>query len=133
MAREWKLTVHGRAISKKNSRDTKARTGKRGQTLLFPGKSDRLKLFEKNATAMLQAQWDDETITDYVGIAMTVFYSGPEPDAFGPAETIFDCLEYARVVKNDRLLVPWGEPAIQRVRVEAGTERTEITLKEITV
>ena len=146
MSSRYKLTIEGRCYSKKNSRDIHTITEGGGRPILgmengrlvtkkpktrsYPGKGEKLKNYEAHATAQARLQWDGPPLEGPVRITLRIFFSGPTPDAFGPSETVFDVLEAAGVVKNDRQFVVWGMPAIDPIRVTPGTERVEIDLEK---
>lgn len=100
---------------------------------LFPGKSTKLKTYQEKAEFLMRLAWGKKTtLTDeFVGVTLRFYYSGPTPDALGPAETIFDCLQNAGVVENDRQLTPAGYPAILRFRVPKKQERVEIEIHDV--
>lgn len=120
------LTIPGHCYSLKTSR-TIFRNKATGR--MFPGKRKKLENYERQAVLFLRQAWGRRPpLAGTVLVSMVIYYSGPEPDAFGPAETVFDCLQKAEVVENDRQLVPSGTPAIARVHVCRAMERVEITL-----
>jgi Holliday junction resolvase RusA-like endonuclease len=125
-----KLIIHGHCLSKKNHRPIfRNPNGKP-----FLGKSKKLKIYERQAEAQLRAQRRLHGIQDPlqgdVACRLVVYYSGRRPDAFGPAETIYDLLEAAGVVEDDGQLVPWGEPAIELVHTVRLQERVEVFLSK---
>jgi hypothetical protein len=108
------LTIPGHCYSLKNHRPI-MRRGRRGKPFL--GKSIALKRYQARAVAALKDAWEPfETITAPVGISIELHYCGQAPDALGPAETIFDCLQLAGVVEDDVLLHPL---AIRRTHVKS--------------
>ena len=122
------LTIPGHCYSKKNHRPIRRnrRTGKR-----FLGKSDELTGYESLAVVLVRAQWSPRPpIETEVRVALRVWWWRAHPDALGPAETVYDILEHAGVVRNDRLIVPWGTPAIERIKVSSpAEERVEVELE----
>ena len=117
------LTVKGHCYSKKNHRPI-FRAGRRGRPFL--GKTNTLKQYENVALLQIKAQWGSwPALSSWVEVVLVIRFAGPTPDAFGPSETIFDCLQAAGVVKNDSLLCP---QAVIRERVKKGQEEVEIRL-----
>lgn len=120
------LSYPGRVLSKKNSRDT-AYNAKSGR--LFPGKSAALRSCEDALCLFFRSQWGGKPpLADEVFVAIVYWYSGPKPDAWGFAETVSDALQRARVVVDDRLLVPYGTPAVERIRTQPGKEHLQVRL-----
>ena len=126
-----RFTIHGHCPSKKNHRPI-YRTGGTGKPFL--GKSDMLRRYEQQARVQLMIQCRANglrsPLSGDVRCRLVVYYAGPRPDAFGPAETIYDLLEEGQIVENDRQLIPWGEPAVERVHVSRARERVEVYLGE---
>lgn len=125
------LRIEGKCPSKKNSRDVKLgrKSKKTGKRTLYPAKKPAVKLYEKHAPIQLRAQWGDRApLKGLVGIQAHYFFSGNEPDILGFLETVFDVLEYAGIVENDRQLVPYGQPAATRTHVKTGEEHVLIDL-----
>jgi Holliday junction resolvase RusA-like endonuclease len=117
--RQFTLRLSGHVVSKKNSREIH-RAGRGGKP--FIGKSAGLRAYEASAEYELRRQWNFPTLTGPVKVQLIVGWWRNHPDALGPAETLYDALEHAEVVNNDRQLVPWGEPAIARVHVSCPEE-----------
>ena len=141
--RTYELSIQGHCPSKKNSRPIYRKGGKP-----FLGKGDKLREYEEHAVIQLRAQWKHEPIDHDVLCALRIYYYaakalGKRPDAFGPAETVYDVLEAAGVVTNDVHLVPGGaigvadfstliHRAIDRIPVRDRKEqRVEITLVDL--
>ena len=124
-----RFTIHGHCPSKKNHRPIH-KAGGSGKP--FVGKSPALRRYEQQARVQLilqcRAHGLRAPMTGPVRCRLIVYYSGPRPDALGPAETIYDLLEAAQVVENDRQLVPWGEPAVELVHVSRAREMVEVYL-----
>lgn len=120
-----KLTIAGHCYSKKNSRPI-FRTGS-GRPFL--GKSSQLRRYERGANILLRSAWGPRPpLQGRIEVKLTFYYAGREPDALGPAETVFDALQAAGIVTDDVQLVPSGLPAIARVHVGRAEERVEIEL-----
>ncbi len=137
-----KLTITGHCYSLKTSQEIHRRGGRMVNTIKDGklarkmkggrpsiGKRKNLKKYMETAILELKARWSPrETIKTQALIEMVVFFAGPEPDSWGPAETVSDLLEAAGVIENDRLLTPAGSPAIKRIRVPKCDERVELKL-----
>ncbi|MFA4944910.1 MAG: hypothetical protein WC789_09450 [Lentisphaeria bacterium] len=127
-AEAFALHIPGHCYSKKNHREihSNRRTGRR-----FLGKSDRLSAYEEYAVFEIRRQWRGRpTLMGPVRVALKVWWYRAHPDALGPAETVYDVLEHAGVVKNDRQLIPWGTPAVERIKVSSPEdERVEVTVE----
>lgn len=122
--RQFTLQLSGHVVSKKNHREIQ-RAGRGGRP--FIGKSAQLRSYEAAAEYELRSQWKFATLTGPVKVQLVVYWYRAHPDALGPAETLYDALEHAEIVKNDRQLVPAGDPAIARVKVK-GPEQEGATI-----
>lgn len=114
-------TVAGHCYSLKNHRPI-YRAGGRA----FIGKSKALAQYQRRAALELMHQHAQAPIDRLVFAGVKIYYAGPEPDALGPTETIFDCMQAGGVVVDDRLIVPRG---IVRIRVPRAEERFEVYLE----
>lgn len=92
-------------------------------------KDDMVTTYEKKAILLLRSQWSGPPLAELTDIDIKVDFYGNEPDDVGVAETIYDALQAAGVVANDRLLRLCGNPAIGRHKVPRRAEEgVEITL-----
>jgi hypothetical protein len=73
--------------------------------------------YENKAILLLRSQWSGPPLAERVRICIDVDFYKNEPDDVGVAETIYDALQAAGVVVNDRLLCLAGDPAIGRHKV----------------
>lgn len=90
----------------------------------FLGKSPALRAYQEKAALILRAAWAGRApLQGEVKIRMSVHYAGPRPDALGPAETIFDCLQAAGVVQDDVQLVP-----VEITRVHCSRDQESVTV-----
>ena len=134
----------GRAVSAKEFRAGVEH--KQGKPSI--GKRTVVSDYETSAVIQLRAQWKGKPIDHDVLCSLCVYYYarkglGRRPDAFGPAETVYDVLEAAGVVTNDVHIVPGGtigvadfstliHRAIDRIPVrDRKEERVEITLVDL--
>jgi hypothetical protein len=128
------LSIPGHCYPLKTHRPIRVvRSRQTGRLIPIVGKSSALRAYEKRATLLLKQQWAGRPpLEGRVPIRLHVMFAGPEPDALGPAETVFDLLQAAGVVGNDRQLVPCGcadhLAAVVRTRVPRKDEGVEITL-----
>ena len=128
----YTFTIPGHVYSLKNHRPIfiNRRTGKR-----FTGKSKQLAEYQAHAVRALT--WQAKCNGFPIGLAervlcrIDVLYRGKEPDAFGPAETLYDAIQQAGLVIDDVFLVPWGKPAVSRTHVTSRSEEKAIITLEI--
>lgn len=80
-------------------------------------KDDAVTTYEKKAILLLRSQWSGPPLAELTDIGIAVDFYRNEPDDVGVAETIYDALQAAGVVANDRLLRLCGNPAIRRHKV----------------
>jgi len=154
MSTKYKMTIPGHCYPLKTHRPIQPlRTGGKGSRWMFQfkskaglkwagcrpslGKTDKLRDYQERAVYEIMRQWAAPgggrmaPLEGKVGITITIYYSGQQPDAFGPSETIFDILQDAKVVRDDVQLVPCGTPAISRVHCKKAVEHVEILVWDL--
>jgi hypothetical protein len=123
--------VPGHCPSKKNKYRVAMRDG-RGRLLRRPkfyrGAADRA--FDDRATLFFRKEWGGKPpLGRRTHICIELFYYKNEPDDVGVAESVYDALQRAGVVADDRLLELFGCPAVSRNRViDPKYERVEVRL-----
>ena len=98
----FQITLPGRVIPKKNHRPTfvNQKTGRK-----FPGKSGNLQAYEDMAIIRLRTAWRGrQPIQGQLWVECHHYQKDArwEPDLLGWQETLWDCLQAAGVIKNDR-------------------------------
>jgi nucleotide-binding universal stress UspA family protein len=113
---EYLLKAPGHVPSKKNHYSAgKSHDGVPHLYKTTHAAEDRLCLFFRNG-------WRRPAITTTAWVSMTVYYHVNQPDDVGVAETVYDALQRAGVVENDRLLRLAGSPAVVLIKVARKAE-----------
>ncbi len=97
------FTVPGRVVVKKNSRPIWRLPNGRSKL----GKSKRLQAYEEQAIARLRAAWAGKApLTGQLWVECHAYQHDArwEPDLLGWQETLWDCLQAAGVIANDKLI-----------------------------